>query len=181
MILQLFWWLVFSLTLTAMGEYFVHKYFQHGILSPKWFRSTQSLLFGLSYVWSSCHSHAYHHHQLNENSLVLIDLPLSRVLKLYSPILILLGLISLLGAAVLTITLLSYAYVWTKLHRTIHEVEVSWIVSFPGYDYLRRQHLLHHKDTTKNFGAVFGFVTDYLYNTLKGIEGLERENIDVTK
>ncbi len=167
MFLQLFWWLIFSLTVTAMGEYFVHKYFQHSRPFPKVLWGLQRKCLRIPYIHTSNYSHSYLHHQEGINNLDLIDLPLSRVLKLYFPILILLGLVSLLGAVVLTITLLSYAYVWTKLHRSIHEVEVSWVVSFPGYDYLRRQHLLHHSFTNKNFGAVFGIVTDYLYGTYK--------------
>ena len=133
----------------AVAEYGVHRFLMH---RPWPWRSRL-------YV-----RHHVMHHQNRRNDLQ-IDLPPWQMLvysvPLWGPALLLdlsIGL-TFMGCAV------GYGYLWSKLHRAFHNLEVNWTVFLPWYyDAAYKHHHLHHVDPKCNFGTVFIF-TDRLFGT----------------
>lgn len=60
---------------------------------------------------------------------------------------------------------MGYGYLWSKLHRAFHNVEVNWTLLIPWYyDAALRHHQIHHSHPHRNLGTVFIF-TDRLFGT----------------
>ncbi len=60
---------------------------------------------------------------------------------------------------------MGYGYLWSKLHRAFHNVEVNWTLLIPWYyDAALLHHRMHHVRPTRNLGTVF-FWTDRLFGT----------------
>jgi hypothetical protein len=52
--------------------------------------------------------------------------------------------------------IVGYPLLWTRLHRSMHEVGGRWALHLPGYAALRA----HHRHSGRNFGTVFGSLMD---------------------
>ncbi len=140
-------WLLLAVAITAISEYIGHRWLHHKSSGVLW------------------HDHVVRHHGRRSTE-VNIDLPIWHNLLSATPWVI----ISLaLGIWQLTLWLyvcaIVHAILWTKLHRSFHDVQHSWITKMPGYNMLRRHHLYHHDVATKNYGIVFGPLIDICFGT----------------
>jgi len=153
-------WLAIWAPLIAMLEYGAHRCIMHKanqLLDPK-----------LDHL----KSHGTHHKGANDDEFV--DAPLKDCVLLTSPALILLavwGLASssfsvvLIPAAALLTWSLLYTYLWARIHRAIHGIEVNWFQrSGRVFQFFRDHHLEHHVNARVNYGAVFPW-TDHLFFT----------------
>jgi sterol desaturase/sphingolipid hydroxylase (fatty acid hydroxylase superfamily) len=58
-----------------------------------------------------------------------------------------------------------YAYLWTRIHRAIHGIEMNWFQrSGCVFRFFAAHHLKHHRTSGVNYGAVFPW-TDVLFGT----------------
>lgn len=55
-------------------------------------------------------------------------------------------------------------YVYTRVHRCVHELEHNWTERLPGFQEMKRHHLDHHRRPNRNFSVVFLW-TDRLFGT----------------
>ena len=139
-----------------MLEYFIHGKLMHKkCFAHKQFRRLYKIFY----------RHAIMHHKNNQHH-INIDFKSHIAISLASPaILTTYIMIDLVHSLIVFCIALSYAYLWTKLHRSIHDLEDNWTKHIPKYYQLaRRHHLLHPKDPNKNLGTVFLF-TDILFGT----------------
>jgi len=143
-------WLVFWYFVMAFAEYLIHKHTMHK--RKRW----------LPY-WVFKH-HAIDHHKDGRHDLN-IDLPIWMHLSIGSP---LIAASYLIGGWVCTIPLLItffyHSYIWTHMHRAIHDLEDHWITKTNYYKRAKKHHLDHHKRPATNFGVVFLW-TDYIFGT----------------
>lgn len=143
-------WLLIWYFVMAIAEYTIHRYTMHK--KQQW----------LPY-WVFKH-HAIDHHRDDRHDLN-IDLPVWLHLLVGSPLIV--G--SFLYAGwVSTVPLLLiffyHSYVWTHMHRAIHDLEDHWITKTTYYEQAKDHHLKHHQRPAKNFGVVFLW-TDYIFGT----------------
>jgi len=142
-------WLPIWYFFMAFSEYFIHKYTMHKkTFLPEW-------------VWRH---HAIEHHRDDRNDLN-VDLPFYMHLTIGSPLLSFAyfgyGVISMLC---LLFIFYYHSYVWTHMHRAIHDLKDHWITKTDYYKRARKHHLDHHRRPAKNFGVVFLW-TDYVFKT----------------
>ena len=147
LLLWLSGWLLFM----AAAERAVHRYVQH-----RW-------LFRLNFTHVWFFRHAVLHHRDGRNDLN-VDLESSYVLYVAGPIIAAAACFDLGGAVVLAAGFLFYGFLWTKLHRAIHDIENNWARRLWCYPAIERHHLAHHRQPGRNFGAVF-FFTDRIFGT----------------
>ncbi len=153
------WFLIWA-PLVALLEYFAHRWIMHKanrLLDPK---------------LGQLKAHGAHHMGSNDHELV--DMPLKNCLLLTSPAFVALvawGLAfgSMSSIVVPLATLLSwsffYTYLWTRVHRAIHGLEVNWFSHLgPVFRFFRDHHLTHHSNARMNYGTVFPW-TDYVFLT----------------
>jgi hypothetical protein len=153
------WFLVWA-PLVALLEYATHRWIMHKVnrlLDPK---------------LSQFKAHGTHHQGVNDHELV--DMSLKNCLLLTSPFFLVLiswglavGPLSSVGipAAALLSWSCFYTYLWTRIHRAIHEMDANWFrKSGPIFRFYRDHHLKHHRNTKSNYGTVFPW-TDYLFFT----------------
>ena len=134
--------------LFSIVEYIVHRWFMHGHKSPV----TQLRL-----------EHQFMHHDSERNDMN-IDMKPWRQLKLTTPVWIpLTYFFPALGVFFVAIVCF-HAYLWTKVHRAHHDLEDSWVTKTSLYKRLRRHHLKHQEDDTKNFGVIWIW-NDYFFGT----------------
>ena len=159
-LLQFVIWFLLWTPVVALVEYATHRWIMHmanRLLDPT-LRQFQT--------------HQSHHEGSNEADLV--DMPWKNALLLAAPFF--LGLIAwgllvgplasivIPGAAFLLWTLV-YTYLWTRIHRAIHDVENNWFRRMHIiFRFFRDHHLRHHIHPTTNYATVFPW-TDYLFFT----------------
>ena len=156
-------WFAIWAPLIAMLEYGAHRWIMHKanqLLDPK-----------LDHL----KSHAAHHKGANDDEFV--NTPLKDCVLLTSPALILLAVWGLamgpfsavvIPAAALLAWSFLYTYLWTRIHRAIHDIEANWFQrSGPVFRFFRDHHLKHHVIAKVNYGTVFPW-TDYLFFTWGG-------------
>jgi len=143
-------WLLIWYLVMAFAEYLIHKHTMHK--RKRWLP-----------FWVFKH-HAIDHHRDDRHDLN-IDLPVYMHLLTGSPLIaasyLLFGWVSTIP---LLITFCYHSYVWTHMHRAIHDLENHWITKTKYYKRAKSHHLGHHDKPTKNFGVVFLW-TDYLFGT----------------
>ena len=134
----------------AFAEYLIHKHTMHK--RKRWLP-----------FWIFKH-HAIDHHRDDRQDLN-IDLPVYMHLMIGSPLIVasylLFGWVSTVP---LLATFFYHSYVWTHMHRAIHDLENHWITKTRYYKRAKKHHLDHHDKPTKNFGVVFLW-TDYIFRT----------------
>lgn len=149
----IFTWLVISILLMSIAEYWIHRSLMH---KPRLGKTGP--------LKSVYQDHAVEHHGKHRNDLN-IDMPLYNHLTIGSPALI---LFYLLGGYIAVTCLLSvfvfHSYTWTKLHRAIHSLEDNWMGRSWFFKYFYNHHVGHHDRPNKNYGVVFIF-TDYIFGT----------------
>jgi hypothetical protein len=159
LLIFLLWFAIWA-PLIALLEYATHRWIMHKanrLLDPK---------------LSQLHAHGAHHRGDNEEKFV--DMPLKNALLLTCPFFLPLagwGLIAgslssiLIPSAALVFWCFLYSYLWTRMHRAIHETEANWFRSSgPLFRFFRDHHLKHHGNVHSNYGTVFPW-TDYLFFT----------------
>jgi sterol desaturase/sphingolipid hydroxylase (fatty acid hydroxylase superfamily) len=138
--------LVVALLLVALLEYVIHRWVMHGRRCGKFFRE-----------------HTIEHHARRRNG-IYVTLPLRTSLKVTAPLAVL-----LLWWPVLSVALLAVAVVhcgmWTALHHSFHDTGHGWVRRIPGWSFLQRHHLEHHRNPHVNFGGVFGPCLDLVFRT----------------
>ena len=108
--------------------------------------------------------HHVMHHGNNRNDLN-IDLPPSKMLlyglPLWAPALAFDAVVGI----TLALCVMGYGYLWSKLHRAFHNLEVNWTVLIPRYyEAALNHHRAHHANPRCNLGTVF-YWTDRLFGT----------------
>ena len=150
MIYELLLWFVIWYLVMAFAEYLIHKHTMHK--RKRWLP-----------FWIFKH-HAIDHHRDDRQDLN-IDLPVYMHLMIGSPLIVasylLFGWVSTVP---LLTTFFYHSYVWTHMHRAIHDLENHWITKTRYYKRAKKHHLDHHDKPTKNFGVVFLW-TDYIFRT----------------
>tara|TARA_Y100001973_G_C5048342_1_gene256336 strand:+ start:238 stop:699 length:462 start_codon:yes stop_codon:yes gene_type:complete len=150
MIYELLLWFVIWYLVMAFAEYLIHKHTMHK--RKRWLP-----------FWIFKH-HAIDHHRDDRQDLN-IDLPVYMHLMIGSPLIVasylLFGWVSTVP---LLATFFYHSYVWTHMHRAIHDLENHWITKTRYYKRAKKHHLDHHDKPTKNFGVVFLW-TDYIFRT----------------
>ena len=142
-------WLTTWYFVMAFMEYFIHRYTMHKkTFLPKW-------------IWKH---HAIDHHRDNRND-INVDLPFYMHLVIGSPLIaITYFYFGVIATLCLLVTFFYHSYIWTHMHRAIHDLEDNWITKTKYYERAKRHHLLHHRRPASNFGVVFLW-TDYIFNT----------------
>ena len=159
-LLEFLVWLLIWAPLVALLEYAAHRWIMHRVnrlLDPQ---------------LSQLQAHHRHHQGRNDDEFV--DMPLKNCLLLTSPFIALVAGWGLLGGPLASIViaiaaLLSwsfcYTYLWTRMHRAIHDNETNWFRrSGPVFRFFRNHHLKHHVHANVNYGTVFPW-TDYVFFT----------------
>ena len=147
--LEIFIWLIVWMLFMAFTEYLIHRHTMHKRNSwlPSWI----------------FHDHSIEHHHMERND-INIDLPLYFHILVGSPLIIASYFISLPCLLTLLAVFMYHSYVWTKLHRGIHDLENNWLMKTNYFKRAKRHHELHHERPGKNFGVVFLW-TDSLFRT----------------
>ncbi len=143
--------LVVSVVVMALAEYVIHRYTMHMRFFPK---GTLDFVF---------EDHHIDHHKFNDYSKN-IDLPIYFHLLLSAPIIIALFFLSYWALFAWLLVIAHHSIFWTKLHRSVHDLESNWTESLPFYKSMRQHHLSHHDHPNKNFGVVYP-VTDMVFGT----------------
>lgn len=150
------------LPVVAVLEYATHRWIMHH--SNRWLDPKQSQL----------KAHGAHHQ--GDDAYELLDMPIGNCAILTSPFFV----ITLIAGAITgawTIAFAAcvglmawwfvYAWLWTTIHRAIHEKGAAWFrKTGPIFNYFYSHHMKHHEQVTSNYGTVFPF-TDYLFATVK--------------
>ena len=148
-ILQFFLWLTIWMLVMALAEYSIHRWIMHR--KRKWIPN---------WVFKE---HSVEHHGKGRND-INIDLPMYLHLTVGSPLVLLSFYYGFLSFVTLMLVFMFHSYMWTKLHRAIHDLEDNWTKKIKYFYKFKLHHELHHKRTGKNFGVVFLF-TDILFRT----------------
>lgn len=147
--LEILFYLFGSVILMMIVEYVIHRWIQHNRLSV--FRPFYKL-------------HAILHHGKKRND-VNIDIPIWFALSIaVTPCCISYIFLGITAPICFAIIVSIHARVWTRLHRSYHNIEHNWTERLWIYDALKRHHIEHHNHANRNYGAVFTF-TDYLFGT----------------
>lgn len=157
---QFILWFVALAPLVAFLEYATHRWIMHWanrLLDPQ-----------LVYL----KNHGTHHRGHNEGEFV--EMPLRNCLLITSPVWLLLIIRGALLGSVLAFAIpaaamftwcVGYSYLWTRVHRAIHEpVQNRHHTAGRLFSILRDHHLMHHAHPQRNFGTLFPW-TDYLFFT----------------
>ena len=142
-------WLTIWYFVMAFAEYLIHRYAMHKklVIIPEW-------------IWKH---HAIYHHRDNRHDLN-IDLPFYIHLILGSPLILASTYFGLTSTLCLLAIFYYHSYVWTHMHRAIHDIKDHWITKTEYYHKAKDHHLKHHRRPSKNFGVVFLW-TDYIFKT----------------
>lgn len=142
----------------AVVEYVAHRWFMH--------RRTF-----LTKTEFEHHTVQHHGHRINEPMFPYIDLPIRYHLIYGSPgwggflIGFLCGGPYALGGLVATLAMFAFhSYFYSKVHRAQHDLEENWTQLLPWFAELKRHHLDHHIQPSRNFAVVFLW-TDRLFGT----------------
>ncbi len=147
-------WLSGSMIFIALAEYIGHRFLMH---RPVLDRIHLKKVF---------FNHAILHHKLNRTDLNL-DLPVRTSLLWGLPFIVGAMLADRVGGLVLMAVVCSHAFLWTRLHRAIHDHETNWTQRLWLFESIKTHHLEHHRRPGKNFGAVFP-LTDFVLRTKAG-------------
>lgn len=137
--------LAVTLAALAVVEYLAHRLVMHHECPP---------------LRGAFDRHHVQHHRLGRLD-VNVDAPAWFYLSIGSPALAALALAGLWAElATAAATIAAYAWLWTGVHRAIHDLGGRWATFLPFYPALRRHHLAHHARPGRNFGALFGPLLD---------------------
>ncbi len=151
-------WFLSWAPLVALLEYGAHRWIMHK--ANRW----------LDPKLGQLKAHGAHHQGSNHHELV--DMPLKNCLLLTSPSFLVLGVwgvavgpisLVIIPAAALLSWSFCYTYLWTRIHRAIHGLEMNWFFRLgPVFRFFRNHHLNHHDNANMNYGTVFPW-TDYVF------------------
>ncbi len=131
----------------AIAEYSIHRWVMH---HPR--------------GGSSFHDHAIRHHAHKQND-GNVDLPMTTNFLIAIPLAMPVAFWWWQYSVCLMIVAGVHSLLWTMLHRSFHDVGCAFVKYLPLWRRLHVHHMEHHRQPTKNYGAVFGPLVDLALRT----------------
>lgn len=151
-LLLLLIWFFWCVSVMGTVEFLLHRYPMH---RP-----------GYPFASGAFNRHAILHHHDRRNDLN-IDQPVYYGVIGSLPIAVPLALFGFyVPALIMLVVAVTNCFVWTGMHRAMHDKGGNWVKRLPWYKCWEHHHMLHHEHPGKNFGTVFGPITDWIFGTL---------------
>lgn len=157
-------WILLALLALSSAEYVAHRFFMHQKGWNQFSYESHTML---------------HHHRFYTTSrfakcrdlaakYVGIELHAGYMLLgsavLWGPLLF----VSLTGAVVFALAFTLHGFIWTNLHREMHEPAGRWFSTWRLYAFWRSYHKRHHEVPTGNFNVLVPF-WDFVFGTYRGL------------
>jgi fatty acid hydroxylase family protein len=170
--LQVLGWMAVAYVFTSALEYFPHRFVMHSRQLARLLRMP-----GLGQEFEA-HAGLHHGRFFRPGSFSSCRDPAARYVSIDTGVLYMLGvtwwmwlplgLVSIVGAAVLVVFFAAHGALWTVVHREMHYPRNDWISRTAAYRFWHRYHEMHHERAGTNFNGLCPLF-DQLLGTYGGL------------